>query len=248
MDYELAKNSFITYVNQFDMHNKNILLKYYHTFWVVHWMEKLAKRLGLPEKDIELAKIIGLLHDIGRFYQIKETNSFKDGKLDHAEVGCNYLFLENHIRDFIKNDNNDYLIEFAIRNHNKIKIAKSPDARSRLFAKMIRDMEKLDTFRVNAIYFEMELVKEDITPSCLKEFNQEMLVNRQKIKTNTDSTLGTLSFVFDINFKESFELLVESDNLELFINFLNIPRYSENDAEKIFNKICKYINKKLSDS
>ncbi len=247
MDYDIAKKSFIAYTNQFDMSNKNIVLKQQHTFLVVHWMEKLAKRLGLAEEEIELAKIIGLLHDIGRFYQIEKTNSFDDTNLDHAQVGCQYLFKENHIRDFIKNDTYDHLIEFAIRNHNKLKIEKSSDAKERFFAKMIRDMDKLDIFRVKAVKYEMELIKEDITPACLKEFEKEESVDRKKIKTNTDSTLGALSFVFDINFKESYELLDESDNLELFISSLNIPRYSEDEAQKILQRVRNYLNKKIAD-
>lgn len=245
MDYEFAKNSFLEYIKNYDMKNKNILLKYHHTFRVVRLMEVLAKKLELSDKEMTLAKIIGLLHDIGRFEQIKENNSFEDTQLDHARLGCDYLFKENHIRDFVNDDKYDNIIYEAILNHNKLKIDKTVQGESLRFSKMIRDADKIDILQIAATNFEFELFKEEITPTVLKRFKNEKLIDKKMLKTKSDKTLLYLAYIFDINFLESFDLLYETDNLGLFISSIEIPRYSEEFASEIIGLINKKMEKNL---
>ena len=64
-------NYFDEYVFKYDMNDPDINYKYHHSYRVMDAMEILAIKLNLPEKDIHLAKVIGLLHDIGRFEQDK---------------------------------------------------------------------------------------------------------------------------------------------------------------------------------
>ncbi len=246
MDYNIAKNSFEEYVKKFDLTNKSILEKYHHTYKVVRLMEKLALKLHLSEEEITLAKIIGLLHDIGRFKQIKDSQEINDIKtnIDHAKFGCDYLFLEKHIRDFISFEKYDDIIYKAILNHNKLFIDKDLKDKSLLFAKMIRDVDKIDIFRVLAINYDYELVKEEVTDKVLERFKSKSVIERKILKTKSDDTLCCLAFIYDINFLESFELLEDSDNLGLFISSLNIPKYSEDFAENII----KEVNKKLEKS
>ena len=40
----------------------------------------------MGEEDRELALLIALLHDIGRFEQLKVYNSYDDNRFDHAHV------------------------------------------------------------------------------------------------------------------------------------------------------------------
>ena len=42
-------------------------------------------------EDVELAELIGLLHDIGR-EQIRRFHSFEPGTMDHAVFGAELLF------------------------------------------------------------------------------------------------------------------------------------------------------------
>jgi len=100
----------------------------------------------LTKEQMELAKIIGLLHDIGRFEQFKKFGSFSDKNVDHADESCNYLFKDGHIRDFIEDDRYDSIIEKAIRYHNKFRVPKLSDEEL-LFTKMIRDMDKVDIYK-----------------------------------------------------------------------------------------------------
>lgn len=76
IDFNIAKKAFKDYVASFDINNSKIRLKIEHTYKVVEACEYIAKDLKLNEEDINLAKLIGLLHDIGRFKQLKNFNSF----------------------------------------------------------------------------------------------------------------------------------------------------------------------------
>jgi putative nucleotidyltransferase with HDIG domain len=247
MDYNKCLEEFMKYVNNFDLNNEKINIKYYHTLNVVRLMEKLAKYLKLTDSEVELTKIIGLLHDIGRFIQIKENGDYDDlkTKSNHAELGVNYLFRENHIRDFIKEDKYDDIICFVILNHNSLKLKKSNDDKALLFLKMLRDMDKVDIYRVEASYYEHELKSEEVSLDVLNDFNKEAIIDRKKLKTKSDEALSYLSFIYDINFKESFEILNDTDNLELFASSLNISRYDEEFAKKIFDKVRKIVEKNI---
>ena len=246
MDFNIAQENFEKFVNQFDKNNKDIMIRYHHTKMVVRLMEKVSKRMNLSNEEVVLAKIIGLLHDIGRFKQIEIGGSANDEstKINHAKLGCEYLFGENHIRDFITEDKFDEIIESAIFNHNRFEIEPKLSDKSLFFAKMIRDIDKIDILRVIATHEEHEIIKEEIEKKVLDDFKEQKLINHQDIKSKSDKTMQYLSYIFDINFKESFELLEETDNLGLFISSLQIPRYSEDIANDCFKK----VNKKLEEN
>ena len=139
---------FDEYVFNYDMQDPDINYKYYHSYRVMDIMEKLAIKLNLPKKDIELAKIIGLLHDIGRFEQDKLYNSFKDNKMDHGDYGIEVLNKTNIIKN-TNIDSSDYIVVYkAIKNHNKFEIQENLSERELLFSKLIRDADRIDILRV----------------------------------------------------------------------------------------------------
>lgn len=49
--------------------------------------ERIAKAAGMCAYDVELAWLSGMLHDVGRFEQIKRYNTFSDAdSVDHANL------------------------------------------------------------------------------------------------------------------------------------------------------------------
>ena len=48
--------------------------------------------MHLNEEDQQLAELIALLHDIGRFQQLRLYNSFSPDTMDHAAFGVQLLF------------------------------------------------------------------------------------------------------------------------------------------------------------
>ena len=97
---------------------------------------------------MELAKLIALLHDIGRFEQLKRFNSFEADTMDHATYGVQVLFEEGMIRQFIEEDTWDDVIRTAIAKHSDYELTGITDERTLLHARLIRDADKLDNCRV----------------------------------------------------------------------------------------------------
>lgn len=148
INFSMAKQVFNDYIKQFNSEDGSILLKITHTYHVVNLSEYIAKEQGLDEESINLAKLIALLHDIGRFKQVTVQRSFSDKTFDHADYGNKILFEEKLIRKFIKTDKYDEIIRKAIYNHNKYKIEDGLNEIEELQCKIIRDADKLDNFRV----------------------------------------------------------------------------------------------------
>jgi len=89
LDINSAEKQFKEYLKNFDTENEKNKLKIVHTYGVVKASEYIARDLNLSEEDIYLAKLIALLHDIGRFKQIKLYDNFIDNmeNNDHADYG-----------------------------------------------------------------------------------------------------------------------------------------------------------------
>ena len=80
------KEAFEKYVQNYDMQDPDIEYKYKHSYRVMAFAKDLATKLELNEKDIELATIIGLYHDIGRFEEDKRFDSFGvHNSFDHGD-------------------------------------------------------------------------------------------------------------------------------------------------------------------
>ena len=117
IDLQHAKEAFERYLDGYDRENDKVKLKIVHTYGVVECSRKIAEGLKLSEEDRRLAEIIGLLHDIGRFEQLKRYDSFEPGTMDHASFGVEILFEEGMIRQFVKEDTWDGIIRTAIARH-----------------------------------------------------------------------------------------------------------------------------------
>ena len=91
-DFDTAKAAFEAYLDEYDRADDKIHLKIVHTYGVGDAAEDIARRMGLDEEDVQLAKVIGSLHDIGRFEQIKRFDSFEPGTMEHAVYGAQLIY------------------------------------------------------------------------------------------------------------------------------------------------------------
>lgn len=240
MDFNKIGQVFKNYVDKFDWSNEKIRLKYFHTIEVANISYEVAKLLNLSDEEKDLAKLIGYLHDVGRFIQVSKINSFKDKNMDHANLGVETLFEENLIREFIKEDKYDEIIEKAVRNHNKYQIIDEMNDKELLFANIIRDSDKIDIFRVCSTEYNYKF---ESTPSdkVLECFDKETSVNLRDVKNKSDSILCILAFIFDFNYKESLRLLKEKGYYEDFLNSIQVNE----EHRKMFDKVKKKTLKKL---
>lgn len=202
-------NAFAEYVRNYDPSDEKIKLKIDHTYRVAGLCQRIAESLGLSEPDVDIAWLLGMLHDIVRFEQIRRFGTFNDVQsVDHAEFGADLLFKEGLIRKFaegyyeecelarsgneeaeqiIKNNehhNKDTgLLEMAIRQHNKYRVKEDLTERQRMFCDILRDADKVDIFKVNAD-IPMEIIY-DVTTEELKNgvITKEVLESFYKKET-----------------------------------------------------------------
>ena len=101
IDIENAKRVFKEYVKNYNPNDGKIALKISHILRVTQKSRELAEELNLNEEDTDLAELIGLLHDIGRFEQARIYNTFNDREsFNHAELSVKVLFEEHLIDKF----------------------------------------------------------------------------------------------------------------------------------------------------
>ena len=80
------------YMNQFVTDDEEVMqgirIKMNHTGYVTAIARELAQHLALSEHDVQLAEIMGLFHDVGRFRQYSIYKTFNDAQSeDHADLG-----------------------------------------------------------------------------------------------------------------------------------------------------------------
>ena len=237
-----AQEEFIRYTNDYLEYGTMITLKINHTNRVVDLCEQLAKSLNLTEEETHIAKIIGLLHDIGRFEQWKNYKSFKDYEtIDHASLGIEILKKNNFLRKFIKDISYDDIIIKSIEYHNKFSIPDDLDEKEEMFVKLIRDADKLD---ILYLYIDKEIdlpMDNEFTSNTYQIIMQGKSVNRPSLKTKTDKLSVSLGFVFDINYKYSFNYLKEKNYYNEIIDY-----YSTKLDNELFKKQLEEIRKKIN--
>ena len=124
---EKAKAVFMAYTAQYDSENEKVRLKIEHTCRVSELCAVIAESLQLSKEDREFAWLIGLLHDIGRFEQLKKYGTFIDAEsIDHARYGAFILFKEGKIRDYVTDESEDKLLWAAVYFHNAFKLPENP--------------------------------------------------------------------------------------------------------------------------
>lgn len=252
VDYEYALQAFQKYLEEYDCEEEKTKLKIVHTYGVVHCIEVLGARMGLSQEDQELARVIALLHDIGRFKQVKVHHQFDDGVMDHADFSIHVLFRQRKIQDFVRTRKYDLIIRQAIANHNKYAIAPGLQERTLLHARLIRDADKLDNFRVrlaerieNLIYEipSDKLGSYEISDNIYKDYQAHQCILSAKRKTPMDMWVSYLAQIFDVNFKETFLLIKEKDYIHKTAD--RIPYTNPETAKRMKNIIRiaeEYIN------
>lgn len=249
---------FQNYVQEFKTgeieQDKIIDLKYGHSLRVCDEIRDIGEHCGLHQKQLRLAEIMALFHDLGRFSQFKKHKTFADKKsTDHASLAVTIIEGYNLLNDINESDRN--LIYTAIRNHNKKEIPYKIFGDELFFSKLLRDADKVDIFKVVTDYFEnknkstnstIELDLPDL-PEILEEnfldIESGKLIKVENLKTLNDFKLMQISWLFDVNFTRTFEIIKERSYIEKIFNTL--PQ--DDKIVKVKDNIFEYLYKELVD-
>ena len=242
-----AKKEFKKYIGNYDLVNSEIERKVGHSYRVAEISEKIARSLNLTDEEIELATLIGLLHDIGRFEQQIRYGTYNViCSIDHGKLGVEILEKNDYLRNYIKDDKYDNIIKTSIYNHNKYEIEKGLDHKTLTFGKIIRDSDKLDIFyEAIEVYWKDNIkVEEGITEKVLKDFKfGRQILNQDKI-TQLDKAIAIISFIYDINYLESFKMIKEKNYINKIVNKFEIE---DDDVKKQFEEVRRIANNYVED-
>ena len=216
-----AKKAFKEYVKKYNPEDEKIKIKIVHIEKVAENSKRIAQNLGLSQEDVELAELIGLLHDIGRFEQVRLYHTFVDkDSINHGKYGAKILFEDGLIRNFIKDNKFDKIIKLAIVNHNRADIEEDLTERERLHAKIIRDADKTDIFRIlisgdkKAIWEKADLSDDKISDEIYREFVEDKRINYKERKTSADILVSHFNYVYDLNFPETRKIIRDNKYID----------------------------------
>lgn len=121
ISFEKYKKMFDDYAAHYDKNDGRVALKIIHTDAVVAIMDRICEMRQLPEHTKALAHLCAQFHDIGRFEQLRQYDTFLDHvSVDHAKLSCQVLKDTGMLNDLTDTDRD--MVLTAIANHNKLEI------------------------------------------------------------------------------------------------------------------------------
>ena len=252
IDIENANIEFGKYILQFNPDEGRIKLKIDHIKRVAIMSRKLAQNLHLSDEQVKLAELIGLFHDIGRFKQAELYNTFNDRiSVNHAELSIKVLFDENLIDNFNVEEKYKKIIRLAVLNHNKNKIDDNLNEEEMLFAKIIRDADKLDIYYTiceydfPSIFWYPNFNSGPISDLIMNNFINNHFVNYSNIKSNSDQIPIFYAYIFDFYFDFSLIFLKEKKYLDRFTNRI-YDNFTNNTVKQQVKQILQISNNFLN--
>ena len=272
IDRKKIMDEFAGYTKDYDISDEKIKLKVEHTYRVAGLCDRIARSLELAVEDIDLAWAIGMLHDIGRFDQVRQYGTFSDAdSVDHAHYASELLFDKGMIMDYfgsanpgiynyIENKNTCSaglseslgIIKKAVYNHSAYKIEEGLCEREVLFCNIIRDADKLDIFKVvndtplEDIYSvdKEEIPKAEVTNAVMQALREKHAVLRSLKKTPADYIAAYIALVFELVFPESFYIAKEQGYLDKLLDFKTDNQVTKQQFKEIRKITEEYIKEK----
>ncbi len=255
-DYNTICNKVLDYIlsftNEDETTQKNFILKREHTNRVTGYSEVLSRNLGIEQDDVLTAQLIALMHDIGRFNQLEQYNTFNDSQSeDHAQMALDIIREKrwiNNLPDHVQ----EYIIK-AIYYHNKLFVPKNENEKTVLHSRIIRDADKIDILDI-AIKeyqkkpgdrndkFTLELEeKPQTTKNIVKAVINGKLPDKKNLKTVNDFKLMQMAYVYDINYKKTFSIINQKQYLKQL--FDSLPK--NDDVFEAYRKTKIHVENQL---
>ncbi len=254
IDREKVRNVFAGYVSKYNDKDTKIKLKIEHTYRVAENSERIAKSLSLSLEDVDLAWLNGMLHDIGRFEQIKRYGTFSDAaSVDHALLGVKLLFEDGLLKDYLSENDlateDTEILRTAISNHSAYKVDKNMSPRMRMFCDILRDADKVDIFRVTSeerledIYnfTAEEIYQSGVTPEVEQAFTEHHAILRSIKKQPADYLIANTALAFELVYKESIKIAFEQGYLKKLMEYPNFNPETRQIIDKLSLMLDEYL-------
>lgn len=229
----------------------NMELKVRHTLEVCRNAGQVARGEGFSPAEAALAEAAALLHDVGRFPQYSRWRTFDDGaSANHGELGAVVLREGGLLGSFPARERE--LLLNVVRCHNAFGVPAFEDPLALLVVRLVRDADKLDIWRVMAEHYESPaeerspavVLELPDAPGCSEKAVANILAGKlvplSALGTINDLRLMQLSWVYDLNFRTSFGLLLEKGYIYRISAFLP----ASEDIRNAVHGIRQYAEKR----
>lgn len=211
-----------------DRLKSNYELKIEHTYRVKDNIINLGKAVGLTPYMLHICELIGLFHDLGRFKQYTEFNSFSDSiSGSHGDLSVKVLEENNVLIDLDVDAQN--MVKKAIAYHNYYHVPENEEKEIKQLSFLIRDADKLDAFFLETLENESRSYtldalsdERDYSSLVVSDLQNGRQVDFKNFKYKYDRKLGILGLIFDLKFDESFDLFLENNYLQRM--FKQLPK------------------------
>lgn len=228
-DLTRLRSWFAGYVSGFftgsDELDRVFKLKQMHTERVCFTIRRLGKALQLSSRDLLLAEVAALLHDVGRFSQFARYRTFRDkDSTNHGRLGLRVVNRHGLLSAFSPAERRH--IAHALAYHNAAQLPPLGDATSLCLLKLLRDADKLDIWRVVIGHYggrgrtpkavnEFEFSGNGrCSPAVLAALKGGRVVPIDAVRSVCDAKLLYISWVYDLNFPASFRETVRGRYLD----------------------------------
>lgn len=188
--------------------DENIKLKEEHTLCVAAETRRLCRAENIPGRLVKLALYTALLHDLSRFSQFRASGSFNDAaSFDHGDRSAELAAADGWVSDLEHGAAEAVLTAVCWHNKPALPDGLSPDAL--MLARIVRDADKLDIFRVllehldhpenSAVTFSLE-PSAGITPRIARNIAAGRPVMHRDMRTAADFVAAKLLWPLDMNF------------------------------------------------
>ena len=184
VDRQKVLDAFAAYIRPYDAQDPKVSLKIHHTYRVAALCEQIGRSIALEGTALDLAWLCGMLHDVGRFEQLRRFGTFDDSKsIDHARAGVQVLFEQGHIRDYLDDDSEDAMLRTAVEWHSAYRLPDGLD----------------EIYNVTTA----ELLASPVTPAVQQAFYEHHAVLRSIKQHPADHAVGHSSLVYELVYPES---------------------------------------------
>jgi len=208
-------------------------LKRIHTDHVVSNARAIADGEGFDARTAAVCVVAALLHDTGRYEQLKRYNTFRDAdSVDHA------VFSHDIVRDLgwlaASPEEERRAVLDAVLFHNRRDLPDGLDALTRAAAETVRDADKLDIFRVledrvattdwrnDCAAFWNLPVHAAPSPAVLAAIRESRPVDYQNIKTLADFVLIQVGWMISgLTYATTRRLTAQREHLAFRRRFLH---------------------------
>jgi hypothetical protein len=250
VDRPRALRAFADYVASYDPTNPRIALKIAHTYRVAELCDRIA-----PSRH-DLAWLCGLLHDIGRFEQVRRFDTFNDAKsVAHARLGVDVLFGNAdpkgpQIRAFVEDDSMDELIRTAIATHSDYRLPPDLDDDARRLCDVLRDADKIDIIKVNCIcpvediygVTSADMESSELSPEVVSMFYEHRTIPRGVRRYPEDILVGHLCFAWELVYPQSRRIVREQGYLDSMLG----RRFTNAQTQATFSAMTAHMRSLLA--